>query len=75
MSRILCVTRSLAQHLQTGAWDPRLPSSFEITPERLARAKAVPKMTDDLDGRAVGESVGEAAEVGGLGDGVASVKL
>jgi hypothetical protein len=39
MSRIPATTRSLAQHIITGQWDPSLPKAFEITPERLKRGK------------------------------------
>jgi hypothetical protein len=74
MSRIICVTRSLAQHIQTGKWDPRLPKSFEISTERFERALAVPALTDDLD-RAVEESTDGAAEVGGLVKGVEGMNV
>ncbi|ORY24568.1 FAD dependent oxidoreductase-domain-containing protein [Naematelia encephala] len=44
MARILTCTRSLAkQILNPGEWDERLPKSFEITEERLERAKQAPK--------------------------------
>ncbi|CED85316.1 FAD dependent oxidoreductase [Phaffia rhodozyma] len=47
MSRIISCTQSLAQQIKDqGTWDPRLPRSFEITQERLDRAKAAPKMSD-----------------------------
>jgi hypothetical protein len=73
MSRILCVTRSLAQHLQTGTWDSRLPRSFEITADRFERAKTAPKLTDDQPAAtAAAKSAGGAAEVGGTA--VAPVK-
>jgi hypothetical protein len=39
MSRIPASTRSLAQYIATGQWDPSLPRSFEITEARLKRGK------------------------------------
>ena len=49
MSRIPAVTRSLAQHILTRQWDPRLPRSFEITTERLQRARARAHWLDESD--------------------------
>jgi hypothetical protein len=39
MSRIPATTRSLAQHIATGQWDPSLPKAFEITEERMSRSR------------------------------------
>lgn len=40
MSRIFSTARGLADTLKTGSWDETLlPRAFEITPERLRRAK------------------------------------
>jgi len=39
MSRIPATARSLAQHIATGQWDTSLPRAFEITEERLTRAR------------------------------------
>jgi hypothetical protein len=39
MSRIPATTRSLAQHIAHGEWDTPLPRAFEITEERLSKAK------------------------------------
>jgi len=39
MSRIPATTHSLAQHLIHGKWDPSLPRAFEITEERLSKAR------------------------------------
>lgn len=75
MSRILCVTRSLAQHIQSGTWDSRLPRSFEITAERFERAKTAPKLTDDQPAAAAAKSAGGAAEVGGTAIAPVKAKL
>jgi hypothetical protein len=40
MSRIPAVTRAFARHILTGRRDPSLPQSFDITTNRLRRAKA-----------------------------------
>ncbi|TXT10487.1 uncharacterized protein COLE_04421 [Cutaneotrichosporon oleaginosum] len=39
MARILTCTRGLAAQMKTGDWDERLPRVFDITPERLQRAR------------------------------------
>ncbi|EIM92347.1 FAD dependent oxidoreductase [Stereum hirsutum FP-91666 SS1] len=48
MSRILSCTQSLAkQILDQGVWDERLPRSFEITEERMERAKTAPPLAGE----------------------------
>lgn len=39
MALIHSVTRGLANQLKTGQWDDRVPRTFQITSERLQRAK------------------------------------
>lgn len=39
MAKIITITRSIAQHMKTGKWDPRMPQCFAITKERLRAAK------------------------------------
>lgn len=39
MALIHSVTRGLAQQLKSGQWDNRVPRTFEVTAERLQRAK------------------------------------
>lgn len=39
MASILNATRYLARQLQTGEWDEGLPRCFQITEERLKRAR------------------------------------
>jgi hypothetical protein len=39
MSRIPATTNSLAQHIVHGEWDTSLPRAFEITEERMSKAR------------------------------------
>jgi hypothetical protein len=39
MSRIPATTHSLAQHIAHGEWDSSLPGAFEISEERMSKAR------------------------------------
>jgi hypothetical protein len=39
MARIFLCAPSLASYILTGEWDPKMPKSFRITPERIDRLK------------------------------------
>jgi hypothetical protein len=39
MARIFLCAPSLASYILEGKWDPEMPKSFQITPERIERLK------------------------------------
>jgi hypothetical protein len=39
MARIFLCAPSLASYILEGEWDPKMPKSFQITPERIDRLK------------------------------------
>lgn len=39
MARIFLCAPALAQYVLTGEWDPAMPKSFRVTPERLDRLR------------------------------------
>ena len=52
MARIPQTTRCLAQTLSSGQWDPRLPTSYRITKERLEKGQTSPPfITESERGR------------------------
>lgn len=60
MSRILSCTHSLALQLASPSytWDARLPSSFEITHERLNRCSKLGALPRSLDARFTKDPLG-----------------
>lgn len=42
MARIFLCAPVLAEFMRTGEWDPAMPASFRLTPERVARLRAPP---------------------------------
>lgn len=39
MARIFSCAPSLASYILDGEWDPKMPKSFQITPERIERLR------------------------------------
>lgn len=39
MARIFLCAPSLASYILDGEWDPKMPKSFQITPERIERLR------------------------------------
>jgi hypothetical protein len=39
MARIFLCAPSLASYILDGEWDPKMPKSFQITPDRIERLK------------------------------------
>jgi hypothetical protein len=40
MARIFLCAPALAGYMLSGEWDPDMPTSFRVTPERLAKLRA-----------------------------------
>jgi hypothetical protein len=53
MARIFLCAPALAEYMLTGEWDPAMPASFRVTPERLAKLRLK-----------VGQAKGEATAEG-----------
>ncbi|OCF30874.1 hypothetical protein I316_07507 [Kwoniella heveanensis BCC8398] len=75
MARIPLVTRYLAELLTTGTWNPLLPRTFKVTPERFERGRTAPPMYTEIEkmGGGLAGSLLKSLRLGSGVDQVASV--